>query len=49
MRLGEATIRPKGINTFQLEVGSVKLEATTDAAGKLIRLSVPDAKVVVER
>jgi len=49
MRLGEATIKPKGSNTFQLDIGSVKLEATTDAAGKLIRLSVPDAKVVVER
>jgi hypothetical protein len=49
MRLGEAKIQPKGNGVYQLLLGAVKLEATTDAAGKLIRLSVPDAKVLVER
>jgi hypothetical protein len=49
MRLGQATIQPKGNGVYQLQMGDVRLEATTDAAGKLIRLSVPDAKVVVER
>ena len=49
MRVGQDTIQSKGAGLFQLEIGDVKLEATTDARGRLIRLSVPDAKVVVER
>jgi|SRR5213593_4506698 len=49
MRLGEATVQPKGSGVYQLKMGDVTLEATTDAGGRLIRLSVPDAKVVVER
>jgi hypothetical protein len=34
---------------YDLVVGDVKLQATTDADGRLIRLAVPDAKVIVER
>jgi hypothetical protein len=46
---GSAKITPKGNRTFALEMGDVRLEATTDAEGRLIRLTVPEAKVVVER
>lgn len=49
MRLGSASIRKTGTVTYDLEVGDVKLQATTDADGRLIKLAVPDAKVVVER
>jgi len=35
--------------TYSLEVGAVKLEATVDEQGRLLRLTVPSAKVVVER
>jgi hypothetical protein len=49
MRVGSATVRPSGPRNFDLEVGDVKLQATTDGDGRLMRLSVPDAKVVVER
>ena len=49
MQMGLATVRPKGNRTFELEIGSIKAEATTDADGRMLRLTVPDAKVVVER
>jgi hypothetical protein len=49
MRLGSATVRSTGPHTFDLEVGDITLQATTDANGSLIRLAVPSAKVVVER
>jgi hypothetical protein len=49
MQVGQARVRQTGNRTFALEVGEVKLEATVDAAGKLLRLAVPSAKVVVER
>ena len=49
MRVGEATVRSTGPRTYDLEVGDVMLQATTDADGSLIRLTVPSAKVVVER
>ena len=49
MRLGSAVVRPAGPRNFDLEAGDVKLQATTDADGRIIRLTVPDAKVVIER
>jgi hypothetical protein len=49
MRLGSATVRSTGPRAYDLEVGDVKLQATIDAEGRLLRLAVPEAKVVVER
>ena len=49
MSLGSAIVRKTGDRSYALEVGDVRLEATTDGEGKLIRLEVPAAKVVVER
>jgi hypothetical protein len=49
MRVGSASVRPTGPRSFDLELGDVKLQATTDADGRLMRLTVPDAKVVIER
>jgi hypothetical protein len=49
MRVGSASVRSTGPRSFDLEVGDVKLQATTDADGRLMRLTVPDAKVVIER
>jgi hypothetical protein len=49
MRIGSASVRPTGPRNFDLDVGDVKLQATTDADGRLMRLTVPDAKVVIER
>ncbi len=49
LTVGTLTIHPSGNHTFELETNNVKLIATTDSDGRLIRLTVPDAKVVVER
>jgi len=49
IQLGLATVKAKGNNVFELTIGYVKMEATTDKSGKLIKLTVPEAKVVVER
>lgn len=49
LQIGVAMVKPAGPNVFALEMGSVTMEATTDKAGKLIKLSVPSAKVTVER
>jgi len=49
MRIGSASARPTGPRNFDLELGDVKLQATTDADGRLMRLAFPDAKVVIER
>ena len=49
MQVGRASVRMTGSHTYALEVGDVKLEATVDAEGRLQRLVVPAAKVVVER
>ena len=49
MQIGQARVRSTGNRTYALEVGDVKLEATVDSAGRLMRLAVPAAKVVVER
>jgi hypothetical protein len=47
--LGSATIRNTGPRAYELQVGDVHMQATTDADGGLIRLVVPGANVVVER
>jgi hypothetical protein len=49
MQIGQARVRATGNRTYSLEVGDVKLDATVDSAGRLMRLAVPAAKVVVER
>lgn len=49
MRVGQASVRSRGSNVYELQMGDVRLEATADANGRLMRLSVPDAGVVVER
>ena len=49
MRVGSATVRNAGPRTYDLQVGDVKMQATTDADGSLIKLTVPGANVVVER
>jgi hypothetical protein len=49
MKVGTVTVRTIGARTYDLDTGDVKLQATTDQDGRLIRLVVPDAKVVVER
>lgn len=48
-RLGTILIRSAGDRTYELETTDVKLVATTDAEGRLVRLTVPSANVVVER
>jgi hypothetical protein len=47
--LGQMTIRNLGNRTYEMDTSEVKVKATMDMEGKLIRLEVPAAKVVVER
>jgi len=47
--LGSVSLRSVGNNTYDIDSGNLKVTATTDKDGKLIKLTVPDAKVVVER
>lgn len=49
LELGPMTIRNLGNHTYEMDTGQVKVKATTDMDGKLLRLEVPAAKVVVER
>jgi hypothetical protein len=49
MSIGDGTVRSTGPGTYDLEVGDVKMQATTAADGSLVKLTVPAAKVVVER
>jgi hypothetical protein len=49
MSVGSAEIRSTGPQTYDIEVGDVKMQATTAADGSLIKLTVPGANVVVER
>jgi len=49
MTLGALTVRPAGNRTFEIETSNVKMIATTDPDGRLVRITVPEAKVVVER
>jgi len=47
--IGTAIVRTTGPRAYDIDVGDVKMKATTDAEGKLIKLTVPAANVVVER
>jgi hypothetical protein len=49
MRVGSAIVRNTGPRAYDLEVGDVKMQATTNADGTLIKLTVPAANVVIER
>jgi hypothetical protein len=49
LHMGPIEIRSTGNSTYELDSGNLKVIATTDKDGKLIRLTVPEAKVVVER
>jgi hypothetical protein len=49
IQIGLAIVKAKGNNVYELNIGYVTMEATTDKNGKLIRLTAPEAKVVVER
>jgi hypothetical protein len=49
LQAGALTLRNLGNNTYEMDTGNLKMTATTDKEGRLIRLAVPDAKVVVER
>jgi hypothetical protein len=49
MSVGSAFVRTSGPRTYDLEIGDVRMQATTDADGALTKLTVPAAKVVVER
>jgi hypothetical protein len=49
MSTGSAKVLSASDRTYTLEIGDVRMQATTDADGSLIRLTVPSAKVVVER
>lgn len=46
---GLAIVKPKGSNVYELNIGYVTMEATTDKSGKLIKLTSAASKVVVER
>jgi hypothetical protein len=48
-RIGSATVRNAGARAYDLEIGEVRMHATTDADGRLLKLTVPAANVVVER
>ncbi len=47
--IGSATVRPGSPRNYDLEIGEVHMQATVDADGSLVKLTVPAAKVVVER
>lgn len=49
LTLGTLNVRSTGNHTYEIETSDVKLTATTDADGRMIRLTRPDAKVIVER
>lgn len=49
MQVGLARIKATATRTYSMEVGDVKMEATVDENGRLVRLTVPASKVVVER
>jgi hypothetical protein len=49
MRVGSATVRNTGPLAYDLEIGDVKMQATTNADGALTKLTAPAANVVIER
>lgn len=49
MTIGSVIVKNVGGRVFELDSSNLKLSAATDADGRLVRLTVPEAKVVVER
>ena len=49
LSLGMASVRSAGPRIYDLQVGEVRLQATTDADGSLTKLTVPSANVIVQR
>jgi hypothetical protein len=49
MQIGIARVKAGPNRTLSVEVGAVKIDATVDEAGRMLRLAVPGSKVVVER
>jgi hypothetical protein len=49
MSVGTAIVRSTGPRTYDLDFGDVRMQATTAEDGSLVKLTVPAAKVVVER
>lgn len=47
--VGMASVKSTGARTYDLQIGDVQMQAVVDADGTLTKLSVPAAKVVVER
>jgi hypothetical protein len=47
--IGSATVRSTGPQAYDLEIGDVRMQATVDKDGALMKLAVPAANVVVER
>jgi hypothetical protein len=49
MSVGSAVVKSTGSRAYSLQVGDVQMQATTDMEGRLVKLTVPAANVVVER
>jgi hypothetical protein len=49
MTLGSLRVEPTGDRQYRIETENLVLDATVDGSGRLIRLAVPEAGVVVER
>jgi hypothetical protein len=49
LTVGRLEVVRSGEDTFDLTTENLRLRASTDAAGRLIRLVAPDSSVVVER
>jgi hypothetical protein len=47
--VGALSVRQTGERTFEVQTENLKIVATTDAQGRMIRLTAPEANVVVER
>jgi hypothetical protein len=47
--VGSVTVRNTGPRTYEVEAGDVHMQAMVDSDGTLTKLTVPAAKVVVER
>lgn len=49
LTLGNMSVRRSGDREYRIETENLVMEATVDGAGRLVRLTVPDSGVVVER
>jgi hypothetical protein len=49
LQLAPISIKSIAVDTYEIDTGNVKVTATTDKEGKLLKIAVPAAKVVVER